>query len=96
MDRSELRNNVTAELRGWWFNHREGVLFGNIHNDFKKRWKDGSFIHTSHVIKFHVVAQQSYVYAETLNSIYKLYYAHRVLVNKQDDFCVFQIPLTTV
>ncbi len=44
------------------------TVYGNLHNDPQERFEDGSFIHTSKVIKF----DQENKKIETLNTLYDL------------------------
>lgn len=62
MQTNLLKNWVVKEI------HKGCVVEGEIFDDIKKRWKDGTRIHTSRVLKIDFVNGV----VETLNSVYHL------------------------
>lgn len=55
-----------AELENWHINWK-GTLSGNIFNDKKKRWADGTFVNTSFLKAY---TPEGYI--QTNNTVYKL------------------------
>lgn len=63
----------TNLLKNWYITQREDkivILHGDIYNDIKRRFADGTPIHTSVVLKIDFVNGV----AETKNSVYHLEY----------------------
>lgn len=64
---------ITAELRRWRYLPKSKILWGNVFNDTRERFLDGSLIHTSTVIEiFSHPSRKGYKVARTLNSYYLL------------------------
>lgn len=55
---------ITATLKNWYF--VDGVIFGDIYEDTKGRFKDGAHVRTSRILAI------TDNVAQTLNSVYKL------------------------
>lgn len=62
--------SLTAQLKNWEFDRHRNVFWGRIFNDAKHRFRDGTYIHTSFVVKEEEIEDAYIVY--TLNSIYFL------------------------
>jgi hypothetical protein len=62
---------ITAELKDWFYSERRNVYFGHVFNDVKCRFKDGSRIYTSCVVR-EDRANVDVIIVHTLNSIYLL------------------------
>jgi hypothetical protein len=61
---------ITGELKDWWFNPAWNVYIGRVFNDVKCRFRDGSQIHTSEVVRED--KSNDVIIVHTLNSIYLL------------------------
>lgn len=59
---------ITGTLEDWWFDNSNTVYWGYVYGDIRNRFRDGSYIHTSRVIK--VDNEENVIH--TLNSVYKL------------------------
>lgn len=61
---------ITGTLRNWMPDHGAPIVWGEIYDDVKERWADGTMIHTSAVLD-HLETEDAY-YIFTINSVYKL------------------------
>lgn len=61
---------ITNYLKDWKIQKIEDsvIIFGKVYNDIKKRFEDGTEIHTSKILKADFVNGV----VETLNSVYHL------------------------
>lgn len=66
-----MTGQITGDLKNWWFNEGWNVYNGNIYNDTKNRWCDGTCIHTSNVEN--VDEYNDCFIVTTRNSVYRLY-----------------------
>jgi len=66
---------VTAELRNWRDDQRNGVFWGNIYSDMKGRFGDGRYIHTSRVLN--VTELHNCYLVVTKYSVYVCYKKYR-------------------
>lgn len=62
--------SLTGNLKNWEYSQANNVYWGRIFNDAKHRFRDGTYIHTSSVVKVEEISDAFIVY--TLNSIYFL------------------------
>lgn len=62
---------ITGELKNWYYNAYTNVYFGTVYNDVRCRFKDGTRIHTSSVVR-EDKANPEVILVHTLNSIYLL------------------------
>lgn len=67
---SKISKLVTGVIEQWIFS--EGMIFGRVFGDVKRRFPDGSYIHTSTVLESSTKELQEGSIVETLNSIYRL------------------------
>lgn len=63
---------VTARLEGWYRASDNNVLWGFIYDDVRKRWEDGTNIHTSYIKDLASMELQEGDKVYTLNSTYLL------------------------
>lgn len=64
---------ITAELRQWKYLPKSKIIWGQVFDDVRGRWNDGSRIHTSSVQEIIAHPTKSgYKVARTLNSYYLL------------------------
>lgn len=75
---------ATGELRKWWYHPVFDVYIGRVYGDIKRRFKDGSTIHTSKVVREEYFDDHTLVF--TLNSVYICYHAEE----KREDLCASQ------
>jgi hypothetical protein len=66
-----FQNEVTADLREWYYSPSHNIYYGRIYNDSKGRWSDGKHIHTSNVT-YISRGDPEFIYVKTLNSVYRL------------------------
>lgn len=61
---------ITNYIKNWRIEKVRGsvIIFGEIYNDIKKRFADGTKIHTSKILKADFISGL----VETLNSVYHL------------------------
>lgn len=62
---------ITGELKRWYYNSHMNVYLGIVYNDVKGRFRDGSRIHTSNVVR-EDKSNPAVIIVHTLNSIYLL------------------------
>lgn len=62
---------ITAELRNWHYNEGWNVFTGDIYDDTKGRWEDGTHIHTSTVVERIDDGERELIV--TRNSVYVIY-----------------------
>lgn len=60
----------TARLHDWYRSHQGKIFCGRIFDDVKKRWPNGTLIHTSDVKE--IQDHPTYYLVFTQNSIYEL------------------------
>ncbi len=62
--------SITGNLKNWEYRSSHNVYWGRIFNDAKHRFRDGTYIHTSSVVRVEEL-ENAYV-VHTLNSVYFL------------------------
>ena len=63
-----MRTNLLKDWKILLLNGNDVIIYGYIYNDIKKRFEDGTYIHTSKVLKADFVNGV----VETRNSVYYL------------------------
>lgn len=63
---------ITAKIENWSYHKDINVIWGEIHGDQKKRWPDGTLIHTSNIPGGRDRSFSEGDVVETLNSKYRL------------------------
>jgi hypothetical protein len=63
-----MRTNLIKDWKILLLNGNDVIIYGYIYNDIKKRFEDGTYIHTSKVLKADFVNGV----VETRNSVYHL------------------------
>jgi len=71
------KNEITGTLENWWYDELNHVLWGHIFDDVRKRWPNGTRIHTSTLSLPKDRCKEedflnSLYQVQTRNSIYKL------------------------
>lgn len=57
---------ITGRLEGWSRDKKYKIIWGFVYDDIHKRFRDGTWIHTSKIVTL------TKTKVKTLNSIYKL------------------------
>lgn len=63
---------ITATLKSVQFNNEHQIYWGYIYGDTKNRFPDGTWVHTSMVLRVDRDEDGIPLFCETLNSRYKL------------------------
>lgn len=66
------RPEITGRLENWSYDEFYNVIWGEIHNDARKRFADGTKIHTSSIPGGRDLLYQKGSIVKTLNSQYEL------------------------
>jgi hypothetical protein len=63
---------ITGELRNWKWDKNHSIIWGHVYNDARKRFPDGTWIHTSWIDKAQFANVKEGDTVKTLNSEYLL------------------------
>ena len=66
-----MNNEITARLENWHAYFGQ-TLAGEIYDDVRNRWEDGTFIHTSYIEDNEYNKAEEGVVIHTMNSVYLL------------------------
>jgi len=67
-----MKYNVDGVLHNWVWDDIHGVYWGHVFNDRKGRFREGTWIHTSHVREGYRNKKRGGCHIYTLNSVYRL------------------------